>query len=75
MVHYQSLGGAWSFAFEPYYAENLTREFLSEKTQEIFMHEDMWSKQLCCDNNNDIISNVHIFAYHELPTSRRMKIK
>lgn len=29
MNHYRALGGAWSFALEPYWNENLTQYMLS----------------------------------------------
>lgn len=43
MNHFQNLGGAWSFAFEPYYDENITQEFHNPKSQGIYDVEDMYS--------------------------------
>jgi PhoPQ-activated pathogenicity-related protein len=42
MNHYQNLGGAWSFAFEPYYDENITQEFHNPKSQGIYDVEDLY---------------------------------
>ena len=44
MAHYQTMDGAWSFAFESYYRENLTQELLNPKAQGAFEVEDMYSK-------------------------------
>ena len=44
MAHYQSMEGAWSFAFDPYYRENLTKELFNPKTHEVFDIEDMYSE-------------------------------
>ncbi|KAK2157405.1 hypothetical protein LSH36_192g01004 [Paralvinella palmiformis] len=43
MAHYQSMEGAWSFAFDPYYRENLTKELFNPKTHEVFDIEDMYT--------------------------------
>jgi PhoPQ-activated pathogenicity-related protein len=40
MNHFRSLDGAWSFALGPYYAENVTQDFLNPKTQGLFDVED-----------------------------------
>jgi len=46
MNHFQDMDGAWSFALQPYYNENLTQELFNLKTQGIFDVEDMYRKQL-----------------------------
>jgi PhoPQ-activated pathogenicity-related protein len=42
MNHFQDMDGAWSFALQPYYGENLTLEVFTPKAQEIFDVEDMY---------------------------------
>lgn len=42
MNHFQDMDGAWSFAFAPYYNENITQEFFNPKAQGIFDVEDMY---------------------------------
>jgi PhoPQ-activated pathogenicity-related protein len=45
MNHFQSMGGAWSFAFAPYYNVNLTQDFFNPATDGIYDVEDVYRKQ------------------------------
>ena len=46
MKHYQALGGAWTFAFEPYYNEDLTYHILDiDDHPHLWDMEDMISEQ------------------------------
>jgi len=42
MSHFRSMGGAYSFAFAPYYDEDLTGDFYTPLTEEIYDVEDMY---------------------------------
>jgi PhoPQ-activated pathogenicity-related protein len=42
MHHFQSLDGAWSFALQPYYNENITQDFFNPDAEPIFDVEDMY---------------------------------
>lgn len=53
MNHFQNLGGAWSFAFEPYYDENITQEFHNPKSQGIYDVEDMYSMYMLSRQTTD----------------------
>ena len=48
MKHFQSLGGAWSFAFSDFYRENLTQHFdddiVTNPEYGLWNHEDMFRK-------------------------------
>ena len=46
MAHYQAMDGAWSFAFSPYYNENLTYWLNAPEVLPVYEVEDMFSK---CD--------------------------
>ena len=46
MNHFQNMDGAWSFAFQPYYNENVTQEFFNPKAEGIFDIEDMYRKHM-----------------------------
>lgn len=39
--HNQAMNGNWSWALEPYYDEDITKEVFNPKTQDIFEVEDM----------------------------------
>lgn len=47
MNHYRNLDGAWSFAFQPYYEENVTQELHNPEIQGLYDVEDMYSKHKC----------------------------
>jgi PhoPQ-activated pathogenicity-related protein len=40
--HFQNMNGAYSFAFSPYWNENLTREFFTPETDGVWNAEDMY---------------------------------
>ncbi len=40
-----NMDGGWSFAFNPYWSEGLTRGLLEPETQGVFDVEDMYRKQ------------------------------
>jgi PhoPQ-activated pathogenicity-related protein len=42
MNHFQSMDGAWSFAFQPFYKENLTQDFFNPKAEGIYDVEDAY---------------------------------
>ena len=44
MAHYQALDGAWSFAFEPYYNEDLTYYMNEPEALPVYEVEDMFSE-------------------------------
>jgi PhoPQ-activated pathogenicity-related protein len=41
MWHYQNMDGAYSFAMQPYYDEDLTTEFFNPETEGVYAVEDM----------------------------------
>ena len=43
MSHFQSMDGAWSFALDSYYRENLTQEFFNPKADGVWSVEDMYN--------------------------------
>ena len=42
MNHFQDMNGAYSFAFEPYWNENLTAELYTPATDGVWNVEDMY---------------------------------
>jgi PhoPQ-activated pathogenicity-related protein len=42
LQHQQNLDGGWSFAFSPYWRENLTQEYYNPKTSRVWDVEDMY---------------------------------
>jgi PhoPQ-activated pathogenicity-related protein len=48
MAHFQAMDGAYSFALEPYYNENLTQYLTSPLSSLLFDLEDIYSESLFC---------------------------
>ena len=46
MNHFRDMDGGWSFAFQPYYKENLTQDFFNPKTEGIYDVEDVYRKYI-----------------------------